>query len=214
MVSSSEDEADQRFARFATDPRFRSVPRKQKKVSIDKRFGAMFNDKRFHTKTSAVDKRGRPVPQSSKEDYRRYYRLNDGEDEDEDSDEDSEEDEEEAKSQKLEIKARLRDLSVDYARGEANLASDSSSEEESSSDEEDEKSDDDSDGGAGSQFDKWGELDRDAESTEEATSRLAVCNMDWDRVGAEDIFIAMASFCPVGGSVKRVRVSDGSLNCS
>lgn len=38
-------------------------------------------------------------------------------------------------------------------------------------------------------FSKWGELDADAERTEEATRRLAVCNMDWDRVGAEDIFL-------------------------
>ena len=38
-------------------------------------------------------------------------------------------------------------------------------------------------------FDKWGELDRDAERTEESTRRLALCNMDWDRVGADDIFL-------------------------
>ena len=47
-------------------------------------------------------------------------------------------------------------------------------------------------------FDKWGELDADAERTEEATERLAVCNMDWDRVGAEDIFLLLSSFCPAG----------------
>ena len=36
---------------------------------------------------------------------------------------------------------------------------------------------------------KWGELDQDAEHTEEITSRLAVCNMDWDKVNADDIFL-------------------------
>jgi hypothetical protein len=71
-------------------------------------------------------------------------------------------------------------VDVDYARGEANLYSDSSSDESSSDDEEEV---------AAETFDKWGELDADAEQTEEPTRRLAVCNMDWDRVGAEDIFL-------------------------
>ena len=67
---------------------------------------------------------------------------------------------------------------MDYARGEANLYSDSSSDESTSEEEEE-----------GGTFDKWGELDADAEQTEEPTQRLAVCNMDWDRVGPEDIFL-------------------------
>ena len=41
--------------------------------------------------------------------------------------------------------------------------------------------------------DNWGELDKDAERTEEATSRLAVCNMDWDRVDAQDIFLVSST---------------------
>lgn len=76
------------------------------------------------------------------------------------------------------MQAKLRDVNVDYARGEGTLFSDSSSDESS----EDEAELEDA-------FDKWGELDADAERTEEATKRLAVCNMDWDRVGAEDIFL-------------------------
>ena len=34
------------------------------------------------------------------------------------------------------------------------------------------------------EFDKWGELDHDADKIgeDEITKRLAVCNMDWDRV--------------------------------
>ena len=79
------------------------------------------------------------------------------------------------------FQAKLRDVTVDYARGEANLYSDSSSDESSS--EEDEMAT------GGDTFDKWGELDGDAEQTEEPTRRLAVCNMDWDRAGPEDIFL-------------------------
>ena len=83
------------------------------------------------------------------------------------------------------IKSKLLSSNADYARGEADLYSDSSSEEESDSAEEDgEQEDEESEF-----FDKWGELDGEAERTEEATDRLAVCNMDWDRVGADDIFL-------------------------
>ena len=67
-------EGDDRFAKFATDPKFRSVSRKDKKVKIDKRFQSMFTDKRFSNKVG-VDKRGRPEDFSSKETYQKFYRL-------------------------------------------------------------------------------------------------------------------------------------------
>ena len=108
------------------------------------------------------------------------------------------------------IKSKLLSSDVDYARGGGNLYSDSSSEEASDS------SDGEGEGGAADlgdedgdteeYFDKWGELDAEAERTEEATARLAVCNMDWDRVGAEDIFLLLASFCPPAGSVSSVKI--------
>merc|ERR1719186_454178 len=129
---------------------------------------------------------------------------------DKDSDQSSDEDkDEENQSQSTshirdefdpKLKSKLRDMNVDYARGEAALYSsddDSSSEEESS----DEEAED-----GVEVFDKWGELDRDAETTEESTRRLAVCNMNWDRVKAEDIFLVMSSFCPGGGNVKAVKI--------
>ena len=55
-------------------------------------------------------------------------------------------------------------------------------------------------------FDQWGELDRDAETTEEETKRLAVCNMDWDRVGAADLYLVLSSFCPASGTVSSVQI--------
>lgn len=54
---------------------------------------------------------------------------------------------------------------------------------------------------------EWGELDKDAERTEEVTSRLAVCNMDWDRIRAVDLMVLLNSFTPPGGIVRRVTVS-------
>ena len=34
----------------------------------------------------------------------------------------------------------------------------------------------------------WGELDKDVPESLETSSRLAVCNMDWDHVSAQDLF--------------------------
>lgn len=34
----------------------------------------------------------------------------------------------------------------------------------------------------------WSELEAGAPVTEEATRRLAVCNMDWDKITADDFF--------------------------
>ena len=232
--------SDKRFAKFATDKKFRSVPKKHKKVEIDKRFGKLFTDKNFVSKCT-VDKRGRPKHLSAKESYEKFYQLEDDSSTDDDEDEDDEKtspdddeedrastsskeensDEEEEEERKpvskvdinKKIKSKLRSSDVDYARGEANLYSDSSSEEDSDSDEADENDGDDvnevdeeDENLGGEYFDKWGELDADSERTEEATERLAVQNMDWDRVGAEDIYLLLSSFCPPSGSISNVKI--------
>jgi len=220
---------DKRFARIATDRKFRGGGKKQRKVKIDQRFQSMFKEEKFVSKCT-VDKRGRPKNFTSKENYRKYYDLKGSDESESDSDvdqsaddddddnvaggsdvenagtqqksaeheTDSEEEEEETGPQiEPSIKAKLHNHSVDYARGEGNLYSDSSSDESS----EDEEAQDEEEG-----FTKWGELDADAQRTEEVTSRLALCNMDWDRVGAQDIFLALSSFCPSTGSVKKVDI--------
>ena len=33
-----------------------------------------------------------------------------------------------------------------------------------------------------------------------------VCNMDWDRVGAADLYLVLSSFCPASGTVTSVQV--------
>lgn len=203
MSSKKGKKGDSRFGKFQTDPKFRNVPQKAKKVAIDERFQGMFKEDKFLNKVS-VDQRGKKSKScSSKDQYKRYYSL-------EKPDQDSSESDSVDSSAEEEIdeatKEKLRDLSVDYARGEGKpILSDSSSEEEDSSDDEPLQKEDDNEE-ADEDFDKWGELDHDAESTEEVSRRLAVCNMDWDRVEAEDIFLALASFCPKGGRVEKVTV--------
>lgn len=204
-------EEDPRFAKFQTDPKFRGLAKKNRRVKIDNRFQSLFKDPRFLNKVS-IDKRGRPESTfNAKENYKRYYQLDQDDDNDDEEDNESDEDNEKTSakpSTSTASKLPMTDMSVDYARGEG-LASDSSSE-----DDDDDSSDDDErrPGGRSAQqpdeevFDKWGELDHDAQRTETISARLAVCNMDWDRVGPEDLFLAMASFCPPNGRVQSVRI--------
>lgn len=95
------------------------------------------------------------------------------------------------------VRERLTDITVDYARGIGTLLSGSeSSSDEASSDESD----------AEPIEHPWGELDKDAEETEEVTRRLAVCNMDWDRVTAKDLMVLFHSFLPSDGIIESVTI--------
>ncbi|EFA01774.1 ESF1 homolog [Tribolium castaneum] len=196
---------DKRFAHIKTDPKFRRIPKGARKVKIDKRFQSMFKDKKFKVKYT-VDKRGRPVNHTSTEDLKRYYELSSSESS---SDEEPEEPGKYVKAPQndlnvkdksdkelpSDVKKKLRDLNVDYARGEGNLLSESSSDDEETDEEVSE----------GEQIEhKWGELDNDADRTDEATYRLAACNLDWDRIRAVDLMVLFNSFLPPGGAVKSV----------
>ncbi|PSN33362.1 hypothetical protein C0J52_20287 [Blattella germanica] len=173
---------DSRFSHITKDPRFKRIPKWEKKIKIDKRFQSMFKDKQFKL-NYAVDKRGRPVIRSSSEDLKKYYALSSSSsDDDDDNDNDNDSNDNDAKvsissEEKLDkkkenssehrislkksklnkdqidssetesfsepykreekgltecVKEKLRDLTVDYARGGGVLFSDSSSEEEGS----------------------------------------------------------------------------------
>lgn len=199
---------DKRFAHLVSDPRFKNIHKSTKSVKIDKRFESMFNDDKFKVKYT-IDKYGRRVNKSSADDLAKYYELSSGDEEDLDEERRKEEnqlvkdggdaDELHASDGEIEesIKSKLQDLTVDYARGELPLLSDSSSDEESS-DEEQEKE----------LFIEhvWGELDNDAPRTEESTRRLAACNMDWDRIRATDIMVLCSSFLPPGVSILSVAI--------
>ncbi|CAG0898289.1 unnamed protein product [Darwinula stevensoni] len=222
----SEDQEDERFRHIRTDPRFRPLPKNERKVKIDKRFQAMFKDQHFKVKCQ-VDKRGRPLQLENTEDLRRFYHLSS-------SDESSVEDDvivkSDAKGENVELmknnenmedelgrgsdqelpektesdgelpknsvlRKKLMDMTCDYARGEGKLLSSSSDEDSDNESNEDVEH-------------PWGELDNDAQRTDtiEETSKVAVCNMDWDRLKAVDIMVLMSSFLPSGGLIKSVKI--------
>ena len=164
---------DSRFAHISHDPRFRRIPKRERKVRIDKRFQSMFKDKQFRVDYT-VDKRGRPVSATSREDLKKYYELSSSEEEAEDV-----------------------PHTVDYARGEV-LLTDSSSDEDSDEAGSTEEEEDLQHG--------WGELDRDAERTDEITHRLALCHMDWDRIRAVDLMVLFSSFLPQGGHILSISI--------
>ncbi|CAJ1052797.1 ESF1 homolog [Xyrichtys novacula] len=91
------------------------------------------------------------------------------------------------------------DSGPDLARGKGNI--------ETSSDEDDE---DDVDFILKKEEEEiehdWGELCKDAPRSEEVSTRLAVCNMDWDRLKAKDLLALLNSFVPKGGAVLSVKV--------
>uniref|UniRef100_A0A5S6PMN7 ABTAP, putative n=2 Tax=Brugia malayi TaxID=6279 RepID=A0A5S6PMN7_BRUMA len=158
---------DERFKTVLNEPRFDALPRKERKVVVDERFKDMLASEKFASRSN-VDMRGRHVNLRPKNDLNVLYELSN----DDYSNSDFEPEE------KKEIK-------IDLARGNGNITS---SDEDSSSEwEMDEEENETHD---------WGETDRDARRVEWASRRLALCNMEWDRISATDIFVMISSFKP------------------
>lgn len=134
---------DKRFSKIAVDPKFKRIPKGERKVKIDKRFQSIFNDNKFKVKYT-IDKRGRPLHTSTTEDFKKFYHLSD---DDTNSEQNSSDDiVQETENQLLvvdkksivgkKINRRHTAPTVDYARGNGVLLSDSSSDDDISSDEE------------------------------------------------------------------------------
>ncbi|CAO0793893.1 unnamed protein product [Mucor circinelloides] len=199
---------DPRFSSVHNDPRFLRPKKKDVKVTIDKRFAGMMDSKDF-SDGPRVDKYGRRLEQgNAKKELERFYQLEESDDDDEDEDEDK----------------SLEQLVKELAEDPDNLADEISehepSDEEaeasgktgydlmrgrgeiSSSDED--SSDDDAESDVESEVD---EIDRIKHIQEgEETSRLALVNMDWDKIKAVDILKVLGGFKPDTGIIKSVTI--------
>ncbi|KAI4257608.1 MAG: hypothetical protein LQ352_001592 [Teloschistes flavicans] len=181
LSSANDNISDPRFANIQTDPRFRLPSKRNTHVQIDKRFERMLRDESF-SRRAKVDRYGRRLPQEAgKKELERYYRI-------EDHDDTSEQDEE--------VKLELARANV---QDEDKLSS--SAEESSSEESEVEELEED---------DVFGLLDNHiAEGGDvplgEITSRLAVVNLDWDNIRAEDLMAVFSSFVSAG-QIRRISV--------
>lgn len=202
-------ETDERFEHLASDPRFKNLRKKQKKIEIDDRFKSMFTDEKFTLKYSK-DKRGKNQKKTSGDDLKKYYSLN------EDSDRKRKQNVEESHAPDKKQEDEDREDSVDYNSDEEedeksdsnveHVASDeqetgSESELSSSSDESDSELEDDA-GNDRNEIDidklnyDWQPLDHDAEVAEKSSRRLAIQNLDWDYLDVKDIYTLIHSVRP------------------
>lgn len=233
---------DERFAGVFRDPKFKKPRKNERKVQIDKRFQSMFKSDAFKVKYT-VDKRGRRISKNTSEDLERFYDLPPEGETDSSTSEDESESDQKTISEEREklpalsgdeddafrkkqitptIRAKLKDMKVDYARGEGKLFSESSSDESESEGKEIEVGDVclvisnyaflSTESEVEELYHEWNELDKDADVTDEITNRLAVCNMDWDRIRAVDLMVLFNSFLPSKALIHSVVVSSTRSN--
>jgi hypothetical protein len=154
----------------------------------------MLEDKDF-SRNAAVDRYGRKLAKDdTKKQLKKFYSLEDDDEDEEDEDAPSADDDDEVQK---ELK-RVEERSYDPARDGG--FTDSSSE-ESSSDEEDEDE-------AEVEDDEVEFPDKQQANVPvgEVTNRIAVVNLDWDNIRAEDLMACFSSFLPAGGRVQNVTV--------
>ncbi|KAK5709324.1 pre-rRNA-processing protein esf1 [Elasticomyces elasticus] len=193
--------ADQRFSALSRDPRYRLPSKRDKRTSVDPRFGELFTDQEFRKKAT-VDRYGRKIKsEQGTKDLERLYKL----DKDDAPGKKKKKVEPEVvgssdESADSEDEVEVEDEDVAGKRDPARYGfSESSSEEDSSEEEESDVEAELADETAG------GEQMEDIPEGE-VTHRLAAVNLDWDNIRATDIMAVAASFVTSGGRIERVTI--------
>ncbi|KAI8098706.1 uncharacterized protein BX664DRAFT_254641 [Halteromyces radiatus] len=193
---------DPRFSRIHNDPRFLRPKKKDTKVKIDKRFQSMLTSKEFGT-GSGLDKYGRPLQADTAEkELKRFYHIEDEEESDSEdnksvtelerellADEGNLEDEESSEDED-QPKLAFGQKGYDPMRGKGIIDESDTSDEDLEAEETSEEEDD-----------QIPHIERGEE-----TRRLALVNMDWDKVKSMDIFQVLNGFKPKTGIIERVSI--------
>jgi len=177
---------DPRFANIQSDPRYR-LPSKKQKVKLDKRFARAFKNEDY-TRRAKVDRYGRPIEDDAE--ARRLKEKFDVEDEEGTSEDVDDDDEVQKELERLEKNHDpLREGRLDV----------SSSDEDSSTDE-----DTDSELEEEEQVEQG--LEKESVPVGEVSTRIAIVNLDWDNIRADDLMAVFSSFLPSGGRLLKVAV--------
>ena len=191
---------DARFAHLKKDPRFKKVGKDKRKVKIDNRFKHMFTAPEFSS-VDFLDKRGRKEKQVTKEKLEKFYEMSSEEEsEGEGSEENGETslaEESDEISRTDELITNLKKIANDAPKELPLNPEDDSESEAEGPDEEEEEPSDSSDGessdeeevSAEAAVDAWDSVNTCTETTSDSTSRVSICNLNWDRMNATDIFV-------------------------
>jgi len=170
--------SDNRFASITTDPKFMTVPKQIKKVKVDKRFSKMRKDKDFLA-SGQRDHFGKLLlsTHSLTHYLEKVYEF-----------EEESGDEGQDKQSK-----QILDRDGKFVWNEE------------SSDSEPSEKQADSDVAEDSDEEFWTQKE-DIKYGDDVSSRIAVQNLDWDHVGAQDLFFLFSSFCKGESIVYKVDI--------
>lgn len=176
---------DPRFANIQSDPRYR-LPSKRNKVTLDKRFSSKLRDDDFSRKAK-VDRYGRRIEADAER--KRLKRKYEFEEEDESID---------AVDVDDDVQRELARVEKSHDPLREGRDVESSSDEPSSDEEEDDEEELEDDAMLGDE-----QVDV---PMGEVSSRVAVVNLDWDNIRAEDIMAVVSSFLPAVGRLLKVSI--------
>ncbi|KAI8377558.1 uncharacterized protein BYT42DRAFT_570712 [Radiomyces spectabilis] len=197
--------SDPRFARIHNDPRFLRPKKKDTKVNIDKRFASMLSSKEFSSGPK-VDRYGRKLDsENAAKELQRFYHLEDNDESDQESGSESDDnksleelerelaaDEGNLEDEESDEEVAVATKRYDPMRGQGVISSGESSDEEIDEEEEEEESSEEE------------QVKTIAEGEE--SRRLALVNMDWDKIKAVDILKVLNGFKPSNSVIHSVTI--------
>ena len=215
MRSNPRGEKDDRFKKIATDPKFKEIPKKIRKVEVkDSRFTSMFTNKSFNEGLE-FDIYGRKHDKSqnnNKKELERYYMVEDAE---ENYQQDAE-DEHISQGEISEGKIPEDDISGGIKDGEMDVEEEAQEAEEA---EEGGLPDGEYESDTSEEFeqflqertnqtveDPFEEIEQKNIPTGDETKRISVMNIDWENMRAVDLYVLFSSFCKGKAKVEKVEI--------